>query len=406
MKNTLDYSTTILHVFHDDKFIDAAIDIFSRVHSKFKEEYHLIVKTQDYKIKHVKSDVVVKKVMFSEQEFLEYANSISSNNYSAICFHSLSGINVHILDFYKGSAKIIWFSWGFDIYNKWFPFQSRLLEPKTRKQLNLKLSVFERIISNNIIYRIFGSIPYKIIPNNGFFEEIKNKHPDRYLRAIRKINYIAPVIKNEMYYINKVSNKLSYIPFNYGSYELKFNESLEKDVTKERHILLGNSGDYSNNHLDSFEILKNIDIGDREIIVPLNYGGDKEYIDKVIKEGKRCFGENFKPLTEFLPLAEYDKILSKCGIVIFNHRRQQAGGNFVVMSYKGAKVFLNKKSPFYTLSKENNLKVYTLDDISQKDFDAELTLAEVEKQRVKIKELFGIEEVKRKIQIFYKTIDL
>ncbi|GGG28112.1 hypothetical protein GCM10011344_31130 [Dokdonia pacifica] len=401
----MDYSTTILHVFHDDKFIDAAIDVFSRVPSKFKEEYHLIVKSQDHVVKHVKSNLAIKKVMFSEKAFKEYAHSISLNNYSAICFHSLSGTNVHILNFYNGNSKIIWFSWGFGIYNKWFPFQSRLLEPKTRKQLNLKLSVFERIISNNIIYRIFGSIPYKFIPGNKIFEKIKSKHPNSYLRAIAKIDYVAPVIKNEMYYINKVSKRLSYIPFNYGSYELKFNKSLEKDVTQEKDVLIGNSGDYSNNHLDIFEMLKNIDITDRKIIVPLNYGGDKEYIETVIKEGEKCFGENFEPLTEFLPLVEYDKILSKCGIVIFNHRRQQAGGNFVVMSYKGAKIFLNKKSPFYKLSKENNLKVYALDDITQKDFDTVLTMSEVEKQRVKIKALFGIEEVKRKIQVFYEIID-
>ena len=54
-------------------------------------------------------------------------------------------------------------------------------------------------------------------------------------------------------------------------------------------FLIGNSGDPTNNHLDVFDFLKKHDIGNRNIYVPLSYGGSKRYREVVKDVGVRTF---------------------------------------------------------------------------------------------------------------------
>jgi hypothetical protein len=110
-------------------------------------------------------------------------------------------------------------------------------------------------------------------------------------------------------------------------------------------ILVGNSGDPSNNHLDAFLWLsrQRFSTG-RRVVVPLSYGGNEEYRKVVLNKGRQLFGELFYPVLDFMPLEDYNELIKSCGIVIMNHLRQQGFGNIVTALAMGATVYLQPRT--------------------------------------------------------------
>lgn len=105
------------------------------------------------------------------------------------------------------------------------------------------------------------------------------------------------------------------------------------------NILVGNSADEGNNHVEALEKLLPFRDQDIYIYVPLSYGS-QAYAHKVIKLGREWFGEKFKPLTDFMPFHKYLDLLGVIDIAIFNHSRQQAMGNTIVLIGLGKTVYL------------------------------------------------------------------
>ena len=67
------------------------------------------------------------------------------------------------------------------------------------------------------------------------------------------------------------------------------------------NILIGNSADPSNNHIDIFEKIKNFNFKNKKIIVPLSYPENYEYyIAKVIIKGEKNFWGKFYTTNEIL----------------------------------------------------------------------------------------------------------
>ncbi|MCQ4240362.1 TDP-N-acetylfucosamine:lipid II N-acetylfucosaminyltransferase [Stutzerimonas stutzeri] len=105
------------------------------------------------------------------------------------------------------------------------------------------------------------------------------------------------------------------------------------------NILVGNSADAGNNHEEALAKLLPFRDKDISIYVPLSYG-DQVYAQQVIGFGKEWFGDKFKPLTEFIPFQKYLELLGSIDIAIFNHKRQQAMGNTIVLVGLGKTVYL------------------------------------------------------------------
>lgn len=106
------------------------------------------------------------------------------------------------------------------------------------------------------------------------------------------------------------------------------------------NILIGNSCDQSNHHLEIIEKLTNLDDGEFNIICPLSYAGNDTYKNEVINRGKVVFGERFKPVIEFLAIDKYTELMGSIDIAVFAHNRQQAMGNIVMLLGMGKKSLL------------------------------------------------------------------
>lgn len=107
------------------------------------------------------------------------------------------------------------------------------------------------------------------------------------------------------------------------------------------NILVGNSADPANNHLDVFEKLATYKNENLMIYCPLSYGGvDGGYVKQIAEKGTALFGDRFVALTDFMPFAKYLEFLGQIDIAVFAHKRQQAMGNTITLLGLGKKVYM------------------------------------------------------------------
>jgi hypothetical protein len=128
-------------------------------------------------------------------------------------------------------------------------------------------------------------------------------------------------------------------------------------------ILVGNSTDPHNNHLDSFNKIADSGLDPKFIVSILSYGVFKEYSEGVIREGFDLFGSKFKPITEFLSIEAYLELLDSVDFVVFNHERQEAMGATIQLLSLAKPIFFNPKSPAYNSLKRRGYKVFSIDDL-------------------------------------------
>jgi hypothetical protein len=143
------------------------------------------------------------------------------------------------------------------------------------------------------------------------------------------------------------------------------------------NILIGNSADINNNHLDLLDYIKNIDINKAKFIVPLSYGGSKLYADYIAKEYKDTLGENCMILKDYMPRDKYLELLSSVGVGIFFHERQQATCNIEELLRHGVKLFLSETSVNYKHYKSVGYYIYTIQrDLNKETIATPLTEAQ------------------------------
>ena len=216
------------------------------------------------------------------------------------------------------------------------------------------------------IYQIFKRYFVKKNEKNRLYQK-KHKH-------LARIDYILALYeaKNEVELVKKryPNFRAKHLSFNFNQ---NFDESvmIETDLIENKNervkILIGNSLDPSNNHLDAFHILKSIK-SKIEVYCTLSYG-DIRYKDIIIKQGYELFGEHFHPITEFMNKLQYIEFINSIDIVYMNHIRSQAMGNIAIALTLGKPVFLNKKSPVFQLYKSIGIKCFDGEFIVKTNFN-------------------------------------
>lgn len=142
------------------------------------------------------------------------------------------------------------------------------------------------------------------------------------------------------------------------------------------NILLGNSADPSNNHIEVLDKLRRYAKGGVRVYCPLSYG-DQEYADKVSACGTENLGEKFVPLREFMSLEKYRDLLGKIDIAIFNHNRQQGMGNITTLLGMGKKVYLRKEITTWNFLQSLGITVFDVDSIEMTKIDKDTSIANI-----------------------------
>ena len=149
------------------------------------------------------------------------------------------------------------------------------------------------------------------------------------------------------------------------SIKYEFEDKTNKPLT----VLLGNSGDPSNNHMDAIKHFKSDRFVDSKIICPLSYG-DNAYIAFIEKWLNSKLGSRFIALKTYMKRDDYVRFLSAVDVVVMNHNRQQAFGNTITALCLGKPVYMKKKSVVYSLLKDMGLlHVYDISKLKSSNID-------------------------------------
>lgn len=135
-------------------------------------------------------------------------------------------------------------------------------------------------------------------------------------------------------------------------------------------ILVGNSGDPTNNHLKIFSNLLAYKNENITIYCPLSYGGiSGSYAKQVAAKGAALFGDKFVALTEFMPFSEYLEFLGQIDIAIFAHQRQQGMGNTITLLGLGKKVYMRSDVNQWLFFKNLGINIFDFNKFDLATFD-------------------------------------
>ncbi len=338
-----------LHIVPDhNKFIKDAIDMFDSI-AGIENECWTISKNGNSPI-HLNID----KAKGRDYETFTRL-CCESNAYDVIVIHNFFSIPYHLISKIHPKIKVIWLSWGMDIYDGIYPEFPLIKLNKTIKSHHIRL-----------FYLRFFNIPtIKSILSKLIRYKFKAK--SIYKKAINRIDYYSGVFPIEWNYLKKQNRffRAKQIFFNYANPLSEFTfENINQDLHICReNIQVGHSGYIYLNHLHTFQLLKKINLNKAKVITPLSYSpNSSKYTDLVISKGNQYFGCSFLPIKEFMPYEDYVNTMKSVKVAIFNIQRQCAVGNCLIAIWNGTKVFFPKKSINYEYFNSIGVKVYSIED--------------------------------------------
>lgn len=374
----------IIHCITDEKFVNDIITSFEFMSDRCVSRY---VHITNYN--HSNYRFLSKYFQVEYLNSLQLKNEFSSHSCDVVFLHNIQSLPYECISQIPTNIKVVWLAWGFDIYghmgSRPFIHIPNMLHSETKRLLwtNWNKQLIE---STKIVLK--------------FFRNKKIKH------AVERVDYFSGIIPEEYDMMCDVSYfHAKQIDFRYLSPLSNITLSLleKEQPVRGKNILIGNSGDPSNNHADIFKKLSKLDLFDRRIYVPLSYGENHKYIEKIKKIGKKIWGDNFVALEDYMPYEEYRKIISSCGFRFFGHERQQALGNINMALMDGCKLFLSDSSVLWNHLSKMGIKLYSIQkDVDQKSLFDLMDLDQANNNRKKI-----IEDLLTATQInrLYNMID-
>jgi hypothetical protein len=337
----------ILHITQDEKFINGAYYLFEQAFPG-KNRYVVVKPPADPPIQYL-SSALVASAHFEIRSKDSVARLVEmSSRHAVTVLHGMNKFNTSVFAKASHKSRFMGIVHGAEIYNSGL-LQNDLMGKKTHllyQNTTQRYTAYERLKD---LYRKFK---YK---NHESLIEVdlgKILYQMKVFGSLPGMNY-EEYIDHKLY-----SPDVQKVPFTYYPIEYIIkNESLRASGN---HILLGNSASATNNHLEAFDLLSRIDFGDRKIVAPLSYGCPR-YARAIKREGAKQFADGFVPLTSFLPIEEYNRLMCNCGIVIMNHYRPQAVGNIIAALYMGCKVFLNSTN-IYQFFSDMGCHIYSIEN--------------------------------------------
>lgn len=137
-------------------------------------------------------------------------------------------------------------------------------------------------------------------------------------------------------------------------------------------ILLGNSGDRANRHLQGLEAIYRQFGSNVRVIIPMGYPArNRAYIEAVAAHSKRLFpAENVQILTQKIAFDDYLTVLSQCDVGIFLFERQQGIGTICALLAMNIPVVLDRANPFCVDMQAENVPFLFQTQLSRAEIEA------------------------------------
>lgn len=373
----------ILHLVNDEKFIPFAMDVFGACDGA-ENKFVATVPDQSKPLRYCAGLQGIRAV---DKRYLG-SSAMDSDLRECDCLvvHYMDPLKARIVLRAPPELPVVWSGWGGDYWD--LISRDRLLGPETS-------ALQSRQVTEAVLRAGLWRLPLSAARHYA----LPQVHGWIIRRAANRVDlFSAPVPEDyeELAAALQSGFSADYIQLNYASLEKTFAQG--QPSSHDGNILVGNSASATNNHLEVFRTLSQLELGQRKVIVPLSYG-DERYRDAIVASGHKMLGRNFRPLVEFMSLDRYNELIGSCSVVVMGHRRQQAVGNTATMLYRGAKVFLDKASTVYQFFRRRGAAVYALDDLeSSSDALNPLMDAQKEKNLEVLREFWGHERVLNNVQ--------
>lgn len=318
----------IVHLARDEKFIPLLRDLFELAHPG--ANHWLIARRSRTPLKFVAAGPAVTDR--AEWWFRTPLVARDVAGADAIVAHSMTTIFANAIRRAPLRTRVAWLGWGYDYYPLLTPQLGPALLPATRALVGADDEDDAPQEKSTALATIASRLhSFSVLP-----PEVPLLR--RALPALTAVHHELPLFTTEDVFERGAA------------------------VMAGPDVLVGNSATASNNHLEAFELLRDR-VPDGRVIAPLSYGNAK-YGREVAAVGARLFGERFDPLTQWMPIDEYNQRIGRCGFVIMNHRRQQAVGNIGAALFKGATVYLRPENPLYAFYQGLGIVLRSVDDLA------------------------------------------
>nr|WP_299071524.1 TDP-N-acetylfucosamine:lipid II N-acetylfucosaminyltransferase [uncultured Allomuricauda sp.] len=368
----------ILHILDEEKFLKKAIQIFDDL---FPGQNIYLVGTNNNNINLDFFPENNPSLICLPKNSKSYINTFKRyavpNN--LIFFHNLyKEYKLKLAPYIDNKVKVVWYVWGAEFYG---------LNPKIENLLPLTNKAYADSLGplSFVRKRILAKVKQRYLWHQ--FQKI----------FVNKVDYMVTNIKEDMDLIDQeIENYTKKGWFTYFS----FGHNLENQLTASNrgNVLIGNSSSETNNHFDAFEILKNKINDTAKIYIPLSYG-DMEYKKTVISHANSVFGNQSMPLTEYMCIEDYNKVISSCSVLLMNHKRQQAFNTIMMAIAAGCKVFLREENTIFSCLKREGFIVYSIQNqLSSSDALDALTVSQ-QKHNVELcKRIYSYDAVTTRIK--------
>lgn len=359
----------ILHLIKDHQVIERTLGIYE---SLFPGGNEVLLFCNQGQIKHLKKYSSSTLVTSSNVDIIASRYDFSDIKY--VIAHYMSIDTIRFIRKIPVDIELTWEVYGADLYNQFlrhFGFPVYYENPSNYQDHYYLLRKYLRPV-NYLINRFYTKSPI-----------LGEKDARRYFNEIvSRVNKLQYCCGNDARLIEQYSGKKfpSYEIFNYSLHEV-LGELYDCPFNQGNNILVGNSSSMTNNHLYSLGYLKGKLVSIDKVILPLSYGGTKRYVKKVSKEYHRVFGEKVTTLLSYIPLHEYNKMLTGLKAIVLSSWRQESQGTAIMGFYMGAKVFMSEKSPLYAWFKEIGFVVFPLETSTEKDFEERLANGDMKNNR-------------------------
>ena len=274
--------------------------------------------------------------LYGSDDFRNFIGDTSQ--YKNVILHYLGEELVDFVYEAQQTDNFVWIVWGGDLYNSLLgPYGYKLYAYTDfikKGKLGTFLPFIDRYLNRRAIWKRVEAV--KKIPSYVIFEGD--------LKALKK-------------YFPKLHPQRR--DFFYYPVDDMVDDSLKKRQLTGNNIFVGNSASPTNNHRKVFEILSTCDLGNRKVITPLSYGPESGR-DYAIKWGYELIKDNFYPITDYMPLEEYNKLMFSANIFVYGNYRQEAFGNILVALYLGGIVVLSSRNPLTEDLKKKGFMIFSL----------------------------------------------